>query len=65
METTNNYLENYSKLNEIAKNLDSNEVIDIDKVLPQIENATQAYSVCMERIREVRALLERSRTEDE
>jgi exonuclease VII small subunit len=55
METTNNYLENYSKLNEIAKNLDSNEVIDIDKVLPQIENATQAYSVC----------IERSRTEDE
>lgn len=57
METTNTYMNNYNKLSQIANNLESQEVVDIDKILPQIEEATRAYNVCMDRIKQVRDVL--------
>ena len=54
---TNNYLENYQILEDIAKSLESQEVADVDKILPQIDQASKAYAVCMDRINAVKEAL--------
>lgn len=56
--TTSTYIDNYNILEEIASNLDSQEVADIDKILPEIDRATKAYNECMDRINKVKAVLE-------
>ncbi len=54
---TETYLQNYNKLKQIADQIDSQEVFDVDKALPQIEEATKAYSICVERINKVNEAL--------
>lgn len=54
---TDTYLQNYNKLKQIADQIDSQEVFDVDKALPQIEEATKAYSICVERINKVNEAL--------
>lgn len=47
----------YQKLNEIARTLRMQEEPDIDALVPMVEEATQAYKVCKQRIEEVKLAL--------
>lgn len=59
---TSNYMENYKILEEIASSLESQDVADIDKILPEIDRASKAYAACMERINQVKKVLESQTT---
>ena len=48
---------NYETLNEIAKKLRSQEKPDIDALVPMVEQATQAYKICKQRLDNVKMAL--------
>jgi exodeoxyribonuclease VII small subunit len=50
------YREAYATLSRIAAELETGEA-DLDRVLPLLEEAQQAYAVCRDRIEAVRAVL--------
>lgn len=50
------YREAYATLSRIAAELETGEA-DLDRVLPLLEEARQAYGVCRDRIEAVRAVL--------
>lgn len=50
------YREAYTTLSRIAAELEAGEA-DLDRVLPLLEEARQAYAVCRDRIEAVRAVL--------
>jgi exodeoxyribonuclease VII small subunit len=52
------YAENRAKLKEISEKLKNSEDIDIDSLIPMIEEATSAYKICKERIDQVEKLLQ-------
>lgn len=58
MSDTSTYMKNYKILEEIAESLESQDVADIDKILPEIDRATKAYAICMDRINQVKKVLE-------
>ncbi len=58
MSNTQNYAENYQKLEQIATQLSRQERIDIDKLLPMIDEAMMAYELCKSRIEQVETLLQ-------
>ncbi|MBD3612336.1 MAG: exodeoxyribonuclease VII small subunit [Hydrogenovibrio crunogenus] len=51
------YQQNYAKLQEIAQKLSHSEEIDIDELVPMVDEATRAYQVCQSRIEAVEAAL--------
>ncbi len=51
------YQKNYAKLQEIAQKLSNSEEIDIDELVPMVDEATRAYQVCQSRIEAVEAAL--------
>lgn len=51
------YQQNYTKLQEIAQKLSHSEEIDIDELVPMVDEATRAYQVCQSRIEAVEAAL--------
>lgn len=54
------YRENYETLRGIAQRLSEQEDIDIDQLVPMVDEATKAYQVCKSRIEAVeKALAER------
>ncbi|GHF81991.1 exodeoxyribonuclease VII small subunit [Deinococcus ficus] len=53
---TLSYREAYARLSRIAQELESGEA-DLDRVLPLLEEAREAYAACRERIEAVRAVL--------
>lgn len=60
MSTANNnesYQKNYAKLQEIAQKLSHSEDIDIDELVPMVDEATRAYQLCQSRIEAVEAAL--------
>ncbi len=60
MATTNSnesYQKNYAKLQEIAQKLSHSEEIDIDELVPMVDEATRAYQLCQSRIEAVEAAL--------
>ncbi|PLA73500.1 exodeoxyribonuclease VII small subunit [Hydrogenovibrio sp. SC-1] len=61
MATTKNsnesYQKNYAKLQEIAQKLSHSEEIDIDELVPMVDEATRAYQLCQSRIEAVEAAL--------
>lgn len=60
MSTANNnesYQKNYAKLQEIAQKLSHSEDIDIDELVPMVDEATRAYQQCQSRIEAVEAAL--------
>lgn len=57
---TSIYMENYNVLKSISEKLETQEIADIDKILPDIDKASKAYAVCMERIKKVKEVLDKS-----
>lgn len=55
---TQSYQENYLKLAKIANQLSGQDNIDIDQLIPLIDEAMLAYQFCKERIDSVEALLQ-------
>ena len=51
------YMESYRVLSEAAQELRSQEVVDIDKLIPIVDRALVAYAACKTRIDAVEALL--------
>ena len=51
------FLENYRKLREISQQLNSPQQIDVDQLVPLVEQATVAYKACKARIDEVERML--------
>jgi len=58
MSNSQHYAENYQKLEQIATQLSRQERIDIDQLLPMIDEAMAAYTFCKERIEQVENLLQ-------
>ncbi len=57
---------NYQKLQEIAQTLSQSQEIDIDELVPMVDEATRAYQLCKQRIEAVEAALnKRLEKEDE
>ncbi len=55
---TQNFTNNYQKLNDIAKKLRTQEEPDIDALVPMVEEATKAYQACKQRIEAVKQALQ-------
>ncbi len=54
------FTENYQKLQTIAQKLSSAGEVDIDELIPMVDEASQAYQVCKSRLEAVeKALSER------
>ena len=58
MSNSQHYADNYQKLEQIATQLSRQERIDIDKLLPMIDEAMAAYELCKSRIEQVETLLQ-------
>ncbi len=66
MSDSQKYRENYEKLRAIAERLAGDEAVDIDELVPLVDEASAAYKVCRARIEAVeKALAERLGTLDE
>jgi len=52
------FKENYQKLKKIADTLSSEEDVDIDALVPMVDEGLAAYKVCSERIASVNTMLE-------
>lgn len=48
---------NYAKLQEIAQKLSNTEEVDIDELVPMVDEATRAYQLCKSRIEAVESAL--------
>ncbi|QFP75554.1 exodeoxyribonuclease VII small subunit [Deinococcus sp. AJ005] len=55
-DTQTSYRDAYARLSRIAAELETGEA-DLDRVLPLLEEAREAYAQCRERIEAVRAVL--------
>lgn len=58
MANSQHYAENYQRLEHIATQLSRQERIDIDQLLPMIDEAMAAYTFCKARIEQVETLLQ-------
>lgn len=57
-EESEKFTVNYNKLNEIADALRNDREIDIDKLLPMVDEAMKAHAVCLRRLNQVKAALD-------
>lgn len=51
------FKENYAKLQQIAQKLSHTEEVDIDELVPLVDEATRAYQLCKSRIEAVESAL--------
>jgi exodeoxyribonuclease VII small subunit len=56
-ETAKTYQENYQTLEKIVHELSNNQNVDIDKLLPMVDEASKAYQFCKSRIDEIEVAL--------
>ncbi len=57
MSQKDSYRENYEKLQQISEKLSQSDSIDIDELVPMVDDATRAYQLCQSRIEAVEAAL--------
>ncbi len=57
MSEKQSYKENYQILENIANKLQSDEMVDVDELIPMVEQATKAYATCKDRLDEVEKAL--------
>jgi len=62
--STESFKANYDKLAKIAEELSGNQEIDIDALVPKVDDGLAAYKVCSERIAQVQLMLQ-ERLKDE
>ncbi len=69
MSQSESYQENYNRLQEIAQKLSQSDSIDIDELVPMVDDATRAYQLCQSRIEAVESALnnrlDKAETNDE
>lgn len=51
------YQQNYNKLQEISQKLSQADNVDIDELVPMVDEATRAYTLCQSRIEAVESAL--------
>lgn len=51
------FKDNYQKLQEIAQKLSNSGEVDIDELVPMVDEATRAYQLCKSRIEAVETAL--------
>ena len=51
------FKENYQKLEQIAQKLSDTSEVDIDELVPMVDEATRAYQLCKSRIEAVETAL--------
>lgn len=56
-DVTGTFKENYGKLRELAQRVNNQADLDIDQLVPLVEEAASAYKACKARIDEVEKLL--------
>ena len=62
---TESFKENYQRLQEIAQKLANSSEVDIDELIPMVDEATRSYQLCKSRIEAVeKALNTRLETDD-
>lgn len=65
-QSTESFKENYQKLQDIAQKLSDASEVDIDELVPMVDDATRAYQLCKSRIEAVEsALSNRLETEEQ
>lgn len=56
-QSAESFKENYQKLQEIAQKLSDASEVDIDELVPMVDDATRAYQLCKSRIEAVESAL--------
>lgn len=56
-QTAETFKENYQKLQDIAQKLSNSGEVDIDELVPMVDEATRAYQLCKSRIEAVESAL--------
>lgn len=56
-QTAESFKDNYQKLQEIAQKLANSGEVDIDELVPMVDDATRAYQLCKSRIEAVESAL--------
>ncbi|MDX1352256.1 MAG: exodeoxyribonuclease VII small subunit [Thiomicrorhabdus sp.] len=56
-QSAESFKENYQKLQEIAQKLANSGEVDIDELVPMVDEATRAYQLCKSRIDAVETAL--------
>ncbi len=59
------FKENYQKLQEIAQKLSQSQEVDIDELVPMVDEATRAYNLCKSRIEAVEEALNQRLEQDD
>ncbi|MBN2646483.1 MAG: exodeoxyribonuclease VII small subunit [Thiotrichales bacterium] len=57
MTNPKSFQENYQKLQQIATQLGHNQEVDLDQLIPLVDEASKAYQICKERIEAVEKAL--------
>ncbi|WP_321323331.1 exodeoxyribonuclease VII small subunit [Thiomicrorhabdus sp.] len=56
-QSAESFKENYQKLQDIAQKLANSGEVDIDELVPMVDDATRAYQLCKSRIEAVETAL--------
>ena len=59
------FKDNYARLQEIAQQLSQSEEVDIDQLVPMVDEASRAYQLCKSRLDAVEAALSQRLEQEE
>lgn len=63
-QASDSFKTNYAKLQEIAQKLSNTQEVDIDELVPMVDEATRAYQLCKSRIEAVESALSKRLEQD-